>query len=79
MLNMMSGCGSEEIFLEKYVLPSEQIYGPNVQYIRQAIHAFYNGGSAPYRDETGRDIPSYKYNRGDQRVIYSLVHSQYTP
>lgn len=75
---MMSGCGSEEVFLEKYVLPSEAIYGPNVKYIRQAIHAFYHGGYAPYRDG-GRDIASYRYQAGDQRIIYSLVHSQYTP
>ncbi len=78
MLNMMNGCGSEEVFLDKYVLPSEENYGPNVKYIRQAIHAFYHGGYAPYRDET-RDIPSYKYQQGDQRIIYSLVHSKYTP
>lgn len=78
MLSMMSGCGSEEVFLEKYVLPSEEKYGSNVSYIRKAIHAFYHGGSAPYRDGT-RDVPSYKYQAGDQKIIYSLVHSNYTP
>ncbi len=80
MFSMMSGCGSEALFLEKYVLPSEEKYGPNVSYVRKAIHAFYHGGYAPYYNGT-KDIPSYKYEIGGNKeaLINSLVHSRYTP